>query len=262
VEGLPLRAMRLDRQFVGLVSALLALAVVGWLVTDRRMAGMDAGPGTDLGAFGFYVSVWVVMMAAMMFPSIAPMVLTFARVQARRRELRRGHPPRGGTILFVAGYLASWTAFGIGAYVLFAFVRSLSLGALAWHTGGLYVAGAVIAAAAIYQLTPMKDVCLRKCRGPLDFVLGSWKNGHAGAVKMGVEHGLWCVGCCWALMAALFALGVMSLTWMVLIAIVIATEKLLTRPAVAVSVASALLLALALGVALFPGQVPALTIPG
>ncbi|MGH2979049.1 MAG: DUF2182 domain-containing protein [Solirubrobacterales bacterium] len=220
---------------------------------------MDAGPGTDPGSLGFYVGAWVVMMAAMMFPSIAPMVLMYRRIHRRRRELGKARP--GATVLFVAGYLIAWTGFGLAAYALLETTRSLSIDALSWNENGKYVAGGVIVAAAVYQLTPAKDVCLRKCRGPLDFVLGYWRNGYGGALRMGVEHGAWCVGCCWALMAALFALGVMSVGWMVFVAALISTEKMLPWKAIANRGIAALLVTLGVAVALVPGQVPGLTLP-
>jgi len=238
---------------------LVALSVIGWVVTGERMGGMDAGPGTDPGSLGFYVTAWVVMMAAMMFPSIAPMVHMYRRINDRRREA--GRTRIGATSLFVAGYLVAWTAFGLAAYGLIELFRSLSIDALSWNSGGRYVAGVIILIASIYQLTPAKDACLRRCRSPLAFVHGNWRSGYTGALRMGVEHGAWCVGCCWALMAALFALGVMSVGWMVFVAALIAIEKLLPWKAVANQSIAALLVALGLAVAFVPGQVPGLTLP-
>jgi predicted metal-binding membrane protein len=243
------------------VAVLLGLAAVGWLVTDLRMQGMDMGPGSDLGPPGFYVSTWVVMMAAMMFPSIAPMVLTYAAIQRKRRARRKRGSGLVGVGVFVGGYLASWMAFGLVAYGLIELGRALSIDVLAWDAVGSYVAGGVVVAGAAFQLTPAKDACLRKCRTPLDFVLGYWKPGYEGALHMGLEHGAWCVGCCWALMAALFALGIMSLGWMAFIAALIAIEKLLPWKAVANRAIAVLLLVLGLGVALVPERVPGLTLP-
>jgi predicted metal-binding membrane protein len=244
----------------GILTALLGLAVVAWLLTHERMLGMDAGPGTDPGGLGFYIVSWVVMMSAMMFPSIVPMVLTFGFVQRRRRD--RGSIERAvSSWVFVSGYLVTWTAFGLLAYGLFVGVRSLSIPALSWHRGGPYLAGGVLLAAAIYQLTPIKDACLRRCRGPLDFVLTHWRDGPAGALRMGIVHGAWCVGCCWALMAALFALGVMSLTWMLVIAGLIALEKLLPWRELANRLVAITLVVLALGVSFAPQNVPGLTLP-
>jgi predicted metal-binding membrane protein len=245
---------------LGLIGALLVLAAVGWLVTDDRMAGMDMGPGTDPGTLGFWVTAWVVMMAAMMFPSISPMVLMYARIQGGNRA--KGQPaPAGATPLFVGGYLVTWSVAGLFGYAILWAGHELSLGFLAWDEAGPYLAGGVILAAAIYQLTPLKDVCLHKCRDPLGFLLTSWRPGRAGALRMGVEHGGWCVGCCWALMAALIALGVMSLGWMIFIAALIAVEKLLPSKAVANRSIAVLLAVLGLGVAFAPERVPGLTLP-
>jgi predicted metal-binding membrane protein len=245
----------------GVLGSLLALAAIAWLMTRERMLGMDAGPGTAPGSLGFYVVSWVVMMSAMMFPSIAPMVLTFGFVQRRRRD--RGTVDHAvSSWVFVGGYLLTWTAFGLLAYGLYVGVRSLSIPVLSWHRGGPYLAGGVLLAAAVYQLTPMKDACLRRCRAPLDFVLTHWRDGPGGALRMGVVHGAWCVGCCWGLMAALFALGVMSLTWMVAIAGLIAIEKLLPWRELANRLVAVTLVALALGVSLAPRHVPGLTLPG
>lgn len=251
--------LRGDPGQAALIASLFLLAAVGWLVTDRRMAGMEHGPGTDVGSLGFYVSAWVVMMAAMMFPSMAPMVAIYRQVQRRRGERGRALP--GATALFVAGYLGCWTAFGLVAYALFAVALSLDLELLSWHEWGPYVAGAVLVGAAIYQLTPLKDACLSRCRSPLAFVITNWRNGRAGATVMGIKHGTWCVGCCWALMASLFALGVMSVGWMVFVAALIAAEKLLPWKAVANRGVAVLLLGLGLAVAFVPEDVPGLTIP-
>jgi predicted metal-binding membrane protein len=264
MAGSPLQAARLpdlDRAGLALIGVLIGLALLAWLFVDQRMAGMDAGPGTDPGRLGFFVVSWVVMMAAMMLPSIAPMVLVFADIQRRRSE--RGAGDRAvSTALFVTGYVVVWTTVGLVAYGLFVGTKSLSLEALRWDNGGRYLAGSVLLAAALYELTPAKDACLRRCRGPLDFVMEHWREGQVGAIRMGALHGLWCVGCCWALMAALFALGVMSLAWMALIAAAIAAEKLLPWAKATNRGIAALLATVALAVALVPTRVPGLTVPG
>lgn len=245
---------------LGLIALLLGLAIAGWTVTDRRMAGMDAGPGTDPGVIGFYLATWVVMMAAMMFPSIVPMVLTYARIQRGKRE--RGLPVTiGATFAFVTGYLVTWTATGLGFYGVLAGARAVDLGGITWDEAGRYVAGGVIVAAGVYQFTPLKQTCLTKCRDPFLFLLTSWRSGRTGALRMGIEHGFWCVGCCWALMAALFALGLMSVGWMAFVAVLIAIEKLLPWKFVANRGIAILLLVLGISVALVPNKVPGLTIP-
>ena len=245
---------------LGLIFALLLLAAIARALTGDRMDGMDAGPGTDPGALGFYVTTWVVMMAAMMFPSIAPMVVMHARIEEGKR--RQGRTVESGTTaLFVGGYLLTWTAAGLVGYAVIEIGQSLSLDFLAWDRAGPYVAGGVIATAAFYQLTPLKDVCLRHCRNPMTFLLMHWRPGRTGALRMGIEHGGWCVGCCWGLMAALFALGVMSVGWMVFVAALIATEKLLPWKAVANRGIAVLLLSLGLAVAFVPEDVPGFTEP-
>lgn len=243
------------------IAGLLALAAMAWIVTDGLADGMDMGPGSDLGSLSFYAATWAVMMAAMMFPSIAPMVRTYALVQ-RSRHARRGHgEPTMAIVAFVGGYIVAWISFGLLAYALFELVAGLDVRALSWDEGGPYVAGGVIVAAAVYQLTPLKHACLRRCRGPLDFLTERWRNGIGGALILGVEHGAWCIGCCWALMAALFALGVMSIGWMAFVAALIALEKLLPAPGVVNRAVAVLLAALGLGVALAPGSVPGLATP-
>jgi predicted metal-binding membrane protein len=249
------------RRHLALVGVLLALALAAWLLTDRRMAGMDSGPGTDLGGLGFFLTAWVVMMAAMMFPSIWPMVGAHASLQQGRREAGR-LAPVGATTLFVIGYLAVWTAAGLAAYALFEAVRSLSIDVLSWDRGGKYVAGAVLVLAAAYQLTSLKDACLHRCRGPLAFLLENWHDGRLGALRMGFAHGAWCLGCCWALMAALFALGVMSVGWMILVAALIALDKLAPWQRLATKGVALVLVALGIAVATAPADVPGLTIPG
>jgi predicted metal-binding membrane protein len=196
------------------------------------------------------------MMGAMMFPSMAPMVAMYAALQ-RGRRAKAMPAPAGATAFFVAGYFVTWTAAGLVAYALVQATR----GVVSWDDGGRYVAAGVLLAAAAYEFTPLKAVCLKHCRSPLGFVLEHWRDGRDGALRMGILHGAWCVGCCWALMAALFALGVMSLAWMALVAVLIATEKLLPWRRAAVAAVTITLVALAIGVAASPESVPALTVP-
>ena len=224
---------------------LFGTAAVAWAITVERMRGMDAGPGTDLGGVGWYLGIWVTMMAAMMLPSAAPIALLVARVS-------RGLP----TAVFTAGYLAVWTAYGLAAYGLFRLVSSLNLDWLAWERAGPYVTGGAIVAAGIYELTPLKRHFLRRCRDPVHDLRRS-----EGALRAGVRHGLDCVACCWGLMAVLFALGVMSLVWMVVVAGVIFAEKVLPN-GLGLSRAFALaLVVLGIWVAVSPSSVPGLTEP-
>jgi predicted metal-binding membrane protein len=245
---------------IGLLGLLLALAAIAWAITGDQMSGMDAGPGTDPGALGFFLGVWVVMMAAMMFPSIAPMVVMHVRIQEGRKA-RGQSAPVGATTLFVAGYLVTWTAAGLLGYGVYELGRAITGDLFAWDNAGPYLAGGIVVAAAVYQLTPLKDTCLRHCRSPFVFLMEHWKPGRMGALRVGLVHGAWCVGCCWALMAALFALGVMSIGWMAFIAALIAAEKLLPWRVLANRGIALLLLVLGLAVAITPGSVPGLTLP-
>jgi predicted metal-binding membrane protein len=232
---------------------LVAVAGISWAVTVERMKGMDMGPGTDLGALSWFAVVWVTMMAAMMLPSLSPMAVAFARAAGRRQA-----PWVAGTVAFAAGYLLPWSAFGVLAYELVEAARSLDLGVLAWDRAGRYVAGGVILGAALYELTSAKGRCLRHCR---DARLVHQRPGATGALVMGVEQGGFCIGCSGALMAALFALGVMSIAWMLLIAALIAIEKLLPWRAITTGVSAAALALLGVAIMLLPDQIPWLTIP-
>jgi predicted metal-binding membrane protein len=255
--GRPRLAPPHEREQWLLLVALLGFAVIGWIVSDERMGGMSSGPGMDLGGVGFFVTVWVVMMAAMMFPSVAPTVMLYHRLRAPAHG-KPERAPREATVLFVVGYVAVWGAVGLLAYALLELLATIEFDAIAWDRNGPYVAGGVIVAAALYQLTPLKNVCLTHCRSPLMFLAEHWRNGRLGALRIGAEHGAWCVGCCWALMAALFAVGVMSLGWMAFVAALIAAEKLLPWRRFANLGVAAVLLVLGLAVAFFPEQVPGL----
>jgi len=238
---------------------LLGLALLAWIVTVERMSGMDMGPGTSLGGLGWFVGIWVTMMAAMMLPSVAPMVLLFDRVSAERARRGQAFVP---SWIFAATYFAVWTVYGLAAYGVFRGIRALELGFLDWDRGGPYVAGAALAAAGLYELTPLKTVCLRHCRSPMHFVLGGWRPGLRGALRMGSEHGAYCVGCCWGLMVVLFALGVMSLFWMGVVAALIFAQKALSYGDRLTRVFAVAFIATGIWVAVAPGTVPGLTEPG
>jgi predicted metal-binding membrane protein len=238
----------------------LAAALVTWIVTIARMRGMDAGPGTDLGGLAWFVGVWVTMMAAMMLPAALPMIVAFSRVSGGRA--RSGRADVVPTWVFLAGYLATWTAYGLAAYGLFRSIEAIDPGFLDWEAEGPVVAGAAIVAAGLYQLTPLKRACLRHCRTPLHFVLHGWREGRRGALRMGIGHGAWCVGCCWGLMLILFALGVMSLLWMAVVATIIFAEKVLPIGARLPRALAACFVALGIWIAVAPGSVPGLTEPG
>ena len=199
-----------------IVAALLACAAAAWLITIRQAASMEMG-GVAIMSAGLFLVTWLVMMVAMMFPSVAPMTLAFASVTRSRGE---GYVP---TALFVLGYIAVWVVSGL---VPLAVLQALSQ---VWMTPPSWLAragGAVIIVAGIYQFTPLKDTCLRACRSPLGFMLThNFGGGSREAVRAGASHGLYCLGCCWALMAVLAVLGLMSIAWMALIAAIFFIEK-------------------------------------
>ena len=242
------------RARLGLVALLFVLAGIGWWWTLGQMRGMDNGPWTGLGALSWFLGVWVVMMAAMMFPSVAPTVALYSRMGGERTPF--------SAVVFAAGYLLTWTGAGVLAFSIAYGGHRIAGDVLAWDRAGRWVAGGTLVVAAVYELTPLKDVCLGKCRSPLGLLLRHWSGGRSGAVRMGMRNGAWCVGCCWALMAALFAIGVMSLAGMAFIAALIAAEKLLPWRR-AVTYGTAVILGL-LGVLLIvaPHAIPGLTVPG
>jgi len=238
------------RNPVAVAGALVGGALAAWIVTFVRMRGMDAGPGADLGGLGWYLGIWVTMTAAMMLPATAPMMIVFGRVSRERARSRS--VPAAPTWVFLAGYLVAWTLYGLVAYGLDHGPRSAAPHLLSWIQGERYPAGIALVVAGLYELTPLKRACLRHCRRPLHFVHAGWRDGTAGALRMGSEHGLYCIGCCWGLMLALFALGVMSLTWMAVIASVIFVQKVLPVGERLAPVVAAALVALAAWVVASP----------
>jgi predicted metal-binding membrane protein len=241
------------------VATLLAAALAAWALTVERMRGMDEGPGTALGGLGWYLGIWVTMMAAMMLPAVAPVVRLYVSTLARDSGRTAFALPAAW--LFVGGYLAAWTGYGLLAYGAYRAVTAVESGQLAWDRAGPYVAGGAVAAAGLYQLSPLKRVCLRHCRSPLHVLLQGWRRGPVGAARMGFAHGLYCVGCCWGLMVVLFAVGVMSLFWMAVVAAAIFAEKVLPRGERIGLVLAVALVAFGIWIAVAPGSVPGLVDP-
>jgi len=249
-------------------AVLIAVAAACWAITVQRMRGMDMGPGTDLGGVGWFAVVWATMMAAMMLPSLAPTAAVYAALV--RREPSRALPRRvlpsrvlpSRVLLFGGGYLLVWSGAGVLAYALFELGESLCGGALAWGAGGRWLAAGVLVFAALYQLTSFKRAFLTRCRSPLRFLRASWREGRTGAFAMGLRNGGWCLGCSWALMAALFALGVMSLSWMALIAGLVALEKIGPWGRAAKFTTAGVLLVLAIAILAVPHELPGFVVPG
>jgi predicted metal-binding membrane protein len=241
------------RTRLGLIAVLFTLAAIGWWWTVDQMRGMDNGPWTNLGAGGWFLGVWIVMMAAMMFPSVSPTIALYSRMTNGQSLVR--------PLIFALGYLLTWAAAGAFAFAV-AYAGGRVVGdILSWDRGGRWIAATTLIVAAVYELTPLKDACLGKCRSPLGLLLGSWREGHLGALRMGVRNGAWCVGCCWALMASFFALGIMSVVWMAVVAGLIAIEKTLPWRRIATYGTAVALLGLAVLLFAVPDAVPGLTIP-
>ncbi len=221
------------RQRVAIAAALAGLTALCWLylfVAAADMRAMAAMPMTmpmePKGAVDLVLllAMWWVMMVGMMLPSAAPMILTFATINRRRRARARPYAP---TALFAAGYLLAWGGFSVAATLAQAGLeRAALLSPMDMTTTSARLGGVLFVAAGLYQLTPLKQACLHVCRSPFDFVVNRWRDGAAGALGMGFSHGLYCLGCCWILMALLFVGGVMNLLWVAALAAVVLVEKL------------------------------------
>jgi predicted metal-binding membrane protein len=236
------------------IAALLAAGALAWWWTVGRMAGMDAAPGADLGTLGWFTGSWVVMMAAMMLPSFAPTLIAYV-------TLTSGHGP-SRSLQFACAYLLTWTVAGVAAYGLFELGKGVVGGDLAWHAGGRWVSAGVLAAGAAYQFVPSKTACLERCRGRLGELRGGARQPWPAALAMGARSGVWCIGCSWGLMAALFALGVMSVTWMVVIAALVLIERTWPWPLAARLATAIVLVALGAGILVAPHAVPGFVVPG
>jgi len=226
----PLLALLL-RQRVAIVAALAGLTALCWLYLFGAAADMAAMGDMTMamppkGAVDLVLllAMWWVMMVGMMLPGAAPMILTFATVNRRRRARAQPYAP---TALFTSGYLLAWGGFSVVATLAqWGLERAALLSPMAMTTTSARLGGLLFLAAGLYQLTPLKQACLHVCRSPFDFVVNRWRDGAGGALRMGFSHGLYCLGCCWILMALLFVGGVMNLLWVAALAAVVLVEKL------------------------------------
>lgn len=230
--------LKRDQLFVFL--GLVLLAAIAWayllhlnsamasesmdkMIGDVTMPQMQPWDTKDVAAIAI---MWSVMMIAMMLPSAAPMILIFSTVN-RKRQL--SGTPFVPTWIFLSGYLLVWIGFSLIAAGAQWGLHNLSLISLGMKIINPLASGIVLIAAGVYQFTPIKDVCLKNCHSPLDFIMGNWQDGKPGALFMGLQHGKYCVGCCWAFMILLFVGGVMNLLWVAMIAIFVFIEKVVSH---------------------------------
>ncbi len=215
-----------------ILGLLLAVAAAAWglLIWQGAGAAMDMARGMAMASptmgmrAPLFLAVWVVMMVAMMFPTAAPMILTFHTVQTRKR--RRGEA-FVATWVFVAAYMLVWTLSGVAAYAGALAAEAVAARLAVSPATAARIGGAILVAAGVYQLTPLKDMCLAKCRTPIGFIMTSWRDGVGGALRMGLLHGTYCLGCCWLLFVILFPLGLMNIAAMAVITAVVFAEKAL-----------------------------------
>lgn len=207
-----------------ILASLLILATAAWALlawqsalADGEQLGLTMGMGAPV-----FLAIWMAMMVAMMFPTAAPMILMFARVHAGKRQRGQSFVP---TWVFVSSYLVVWTLFGVLAYAAAVGAEALTSQSMGLMENAARFGGGVLVLAGLYQLSPLKRSCLSKCRTPLDFILSSWRDGYGGAFRMGLEHGVYCLGCCWLLFVILFPLGVMNVAAMAVITLLIFAEK-------------------------------------
>jgi predicted metal-binding membrane protein len=182
--------------------------------------------------------MWAIMMIAMMLPSALPMILTFTTVARNRQRLGRPYVPMS---IFVAGYIAIWCLFSAAAAIAQWFLHRQALLSMTMVSTSALPGGALLLLAGIFQFTPLKRSCLTYCRGPLEFIMTRWREGQGGAFRMGLEHGAFCAGCCWALMALLFVAGVMNIIWIATLTLLVCLEKVLP-PRVPISLMTGILL--------------------
>jgi len=223
---------RRDRLMVA--AGLAAITVLAWVYLvylAAGMGGMQAMAMPAIRPWGVADAIlmfvmWAVMMVAMMTPSAAPMILLYAAIIRKSRDPGR---PAAASSAFAAGYLAVWTGFSALATGLQWGLEQAALLSPMMAGTSPWLGGALLIAAGAYQMTPLKHACLKHCRSPVHFLTGHWRKGAGGAFRMGLDHGLYCVGCCWVLMALLFVGGVMNLLWIAAIAGFVLIEKIVPR---------------------------------
>lgn len=204
------------------------MGYMGWAMQHMDMVDMWMPPrgGTrpwELYDFWMLFVMWAVMMMAMMTPSILPMVSLYVTVSHNKKIKSQAYTP---TLIFLIGYLIAWTLFSVGISIVQYSLHITGLLNPMMDSRSYLLSGGALIVAGIYQWTPWKDACLEQCRSPLHYLMTSWRDGGWGTIRMGFHHGFYCIGCCWALMAVMFAVGVMNILWMVIIAFFVLAEKI------------------------------------
>jgi predicted metal-binding membrane protein len=206
-----------------ILGSLLVLAAAAWAILIWQAAVMDEDMSLTTGMSApLWIALWIAMMVAIMFPTAAPMIMMFARVHTKRSERGQTFVP---TWVFASSYLLLWALAGVVAYGVAVAGDELAAQSTWITDNAARIGGGVLIAAGVYQLTPLKYVCLNKCRTPIAFILNSWRDGHAGSFRMGLEHATYCLGCCWLLFVILFPLGMMNIAVLALITLLIFAEK-------------------------------------
>jgi predicted metal-binding membrane protein len=236
-----------------IILTIAAWALLLWFPLPMG-ATSDMSLTMGLGA-SLFLAIWLTMMVAMMFPSAAPMVMIFSRVYDAKRRQGQSFVP---TWIFISAYLLIWVLFGVVAYICALAVQELARTTPWLADNAARVGGILLIVGGLYQLSPLKQACLAKCRSPLGFILGSWREGYWGSFRMGLEHGSYCLGCCWLLFVILFPLGIMNIAAMAILALLIYAEKILPAGQRISQVAAIVLIAYGLLVIVAPGILPSM----
>jgi predicted metal-binding membrane protein len=248
----PAVPLRLERTLI--LASLLTLAAAAWALLAWRSGDMGDEMSLTMGMGpALFIALWVAMMVAIMFPTAAPMILTFSRIHADRRSKERAFVP---TWVFTGAYILLWSATGLAAYALAVGGDALADRSAFIMDNAERIGGGLLVVAGLYQLTPLKTVCLSRCRTPVSFILNSWRDGYGGSFRMGLEHGVYCLGCCWLLFLILFPLGMMNIGILALVTLLIFVEKALPVGRQAAMVAALALVCYGLVVVFVPDALP------
>lgn len=245
-----------------ILGVLLILATASWALLIWQAATMNSqamGMSLTIGMSAvLFIATWVVMMVAMMFPTAAPMILMYRAVYAGKRQQEQPFVP---TWIFVSAYLFVWSLCGVVVYLLAVGIEQVAAQSMWLMENSARLGGVVLVVAGLYQLSPLKHACLSKCRTPLQFILSSWRDGYGGAFRMGLEHGAYCLGCCWLLFVVLFPFGIMNVALMALLTMLIYAEKSLPIGRQISMIAGLGLIAYGVLVVLMPGALPTIQAP-